>query len=267
MKKYFGYFLLIALCAFPFLGGQDFSLSMDANLIFSNPSWGHIGGTDSLGRDLLQRCLMGSYVSLLICFFSLVLTFTFGILIGSALSYWRRANHLMIFIVDVFDSIPNFLLVALFSILLNKGIGASHSVSQSFGVLVVSIALSAWPPIARNVRLEILQLQGKDYLNASIIAGGSAFHIIKTHYRLALWPWLQISLAHNIPHFLLIESVLSFIGLGLNGEYATLGYLINEGWKNALLFPHLFIVPSVVLCGLIFILTKSIQSLRPRILF
>lgn len=260
MKKLILFFLAV-LFIFCLLSGYQIDLAIDSGQIFRSPSLAHWGGTDSLGRDVLLRCLLGAYLSLMICLFSLFLTFAIGALVGSVLSFWRQSNHLVVFFIDIFDSIPNFLLVALFSILLNRGIGAAVSFNQSFFILVLSIGLSAWAPIARNVRLEILQLRGMDYLNASVVAGGSSLYIIRTHYVRALWPWVRVSLAHNIPQFLLIESVLSFTGFGISSQYATLGYLIYEGWKNALAYPYLFIVPSVVLCLLVLVLTRAVRSI------
>ncbi len=261
MKKYIPLFLALALCMYPFLA-HDFSMDIDATKVFQSPNKEFLGGADSLGRDLLQRSLVGGGVSLLICFGSLFLTYALGVLVGSVLSFWNKSNHLVIFMIDVFDSIPNFLLVALFSILINRGLGGQTSVIGTFAALVISIALAAWAPIARNVRLEILQLRGRDYLSAAIVAGGSPFYIIRAHYFRAIWPWLRVSIVHNIPQFLLIESVLSFTGLGMGSQNATLGYLIYEGWKNALLYPHLFMVPALILCVLVFMLTISIQDSR-----
>ncbi len=261
MSRYLLPLGLLAICIYP-LVFSDSALVMDPAQIFLSPNLSHLGGTDSLGRDLLQRTMLGAGISLLICFFSLVLTYALGLVAGSLLSYWHRANHLMIFFLDVFDSVPNFLLVALFSILLNKGIGGAQSTETAFMILVAAISLATWGPVARNVRLEILQLKGKDYLNAAIIAGGGPLHIARVHYFRAIWPWLRISIIHNIPQFLLIESVLSFTGFGMNSHNATLGYLIYEGWKNALMFPHLFIVPSLILCLLVFFLTRRIQAVE-----
>lgn len=259
MKRYFPLVFAIALCIYPFFA-RDFFMEIDSTKVFQAPSNAHWGGMDSLGRDLLQRSLVGGGISLLICFFSLFLTYAIGLIVGSTLSFWNRSNHLIIFILDVFDSIPNFLLVALFSILLNRGISGALSAAASFSVLVISIGLAAWPPIARNVRLEILQLRGREYLSAAVLAGGSLFYIVRAHYLRALWPWLRTSITHSIPQFLLIESVLSFTGFGMGPQHATLGYLIYEGWKNALMFPHLFLVPALILCVLVFILTTSIQD-------
>ncbi len=261
MKRYllliFGIIFFILPFFFP-----DVAIKLDSDQIFHVPSYSHWGGTDSLGRDMVLRCLVGGYLSLMICIVSLVLTYTLGIAVGSLLSFWKRSNHLVVFFIDIFDSVPTFLLVALFSILLNRGLGAAVTFMQAFIVLVISIALSAWPPIARNIRLEILQLLGRDYLSASVAMGAGHIHIIWTHYRRALWPWVRVSLAHMIPQFLLIESVLSFTGLSINSHYATLGYLIYEGWKNALIYPHLFIVPSLLLCSLVFFLTWLVRSFQ-----
>lgn len=261
MKKYIPIIFALALCAYPFFA-HDFSMDIDATKVFQSPNKEFFGGTDSLGRDLLQRSLVGGGVSVLICFVSLLLTYVLGVLIGSVLSFWNKSNHLVIFLIDVFDSIPNFLLVALFSILINRGLGGQTSVISAFAALVISIALAAWAPIARNVRLEILQLRGRDYFSAAVVAGGSPFYVIRTHFLRAIWPWLRVSIIHNIPQFLLIESVLSFTGFGLGAQNATLGYLIHEGWKNAFLYPHLFMVPSAILCMLVFMLTISIQDRR-----
>ena len=219
-----------------------------------------MGGTDSLGRDLLSRTLSGAGTSLLICFLALLLTYAIGLIVGTVLSFWQRANHLIIFVVDVFDSIPNFLLVALFSILINRGLSLGESVSTTITVLVLSISLAAWPPIARNIRLEILQLRGQEYLTASIVSGASVFYLVRTHYLRAIGPWLKISIIHNIPQFLLIESVLSFTGFGLGAQQATLGHLINEGWKNAMLYPHLFLVPALILYVLVLLATNGIEE-------
>tara|TARA_B110001454_G_scaffold171291_1_gene161982 strand:- start:9657 stop:10445 length:789 start_codon:yes stop_codon:yes gene_type:complete len=259
MKRYFPLGLVLALCIYPFFA-RDFFMDIDSTKIFLMPGSGHWGGMDSLGRDLLQRSLVGAGISLLICFFSLFLTYSIGLVIGSILSVLNRSNHLVIFVLDVFDSIPNFLLVALFSILINRGLSSGVSPSASFFVLVISIGLAAWPPIARNVRLEILQLRGREYLSAAVLAGGSFAYIVRVHYIRALWPWLRTSITHSIPQFLLIESILSFTGFGMGPQHATLGYLIYEGWKNALLYPHLFLVPASVLCVVVFILTTGIQE-------
>lgn len=259
MKKYIPLVFALALCIYS-LVARDFSVDINASQVFQSPNKEFLGGTDSLGRDLLQRSLVGGGISLLICFASLILTYVLGLAIGSTLSFWNRANHLVVFMIDVFDSIPNFLLVALFSILINRGIGGSVSATSSFFALVISIALAAWAPIARNVRLEILQLRGRDYLSAAMVSGGSPFYIVRTHYLRAIWPWLRVSIIHNIPQFLLIESVLSFTGFGMGAQHATLGYLIYEGWKNALLYPHLFMIPAAILCLLVFMLTISMRD-------
>lgn len=261
MKKYIPLLFALALCLYPIFA-RDFSMDIDSTKVFQSPNKEFLGGTDSLGRDLLQRSLVGGGVSLLICFASLILTYALGVFIGSVLSFWNRRNHLVVFVIDVFDSIPNFLLVALFSILINRGLGGQPSVASTFTALVISIALAAWAPIARNVRLEILQLRGREYLSAAVVAGGSPLYIIRTHYLRAIWPWLRVSIVHNIPQFLLIESVLSFTGFGMGSQNATLGYLIYEGWKNALLYPHLFMIPAAILCVLVFMLTISIQDNR-----
>ncbi|MBL7542986.1 MAG: ABC transporter permease [Bdellovibrionaceae bacterium] len=260
MRKLTPLFLIMALVGFSFQ--HTISSQIDPSRIFLSPGASFWGGTDSLGRDLLQRSLRGAGLSLLICLFSLILTYVMGMVLGGVLSFWKRANHLVIFIVDVFDSIPNFLLVALFSILISRGFVATSSANAAFSILVISIALSAWPPIARYVRLEILQLKGKDFLNATIVLGGSPFYLARTHYLRAIWPWVKLSAAHSIPQFILIESVLSFTGFGMNSDYATLGYLIFEGWKNALIYPHLFVVPSVILCLIIWILTWGLQETK-----
>ena len=261
MKSYLMFGLALAFCILP-LFVTEVPIDLDSDHIFLLPNINHWGGADSLGRDMILRCLFGGYLSLMICTASLALTYTLGITIGCILSFWSRANHLVVFFIDIFDSIPTFLLVALFSILLNRGFGTSASFLQAFLVLVVSIALSAWPSIARNIRLEILQLRGRDFLSASIVLGGGPTHLFWTHYRRALWPWVRVSLAHAIPQFLLIESVLSFTGLSINSHYATLGYLIYEGWKNALTYPHLFIVPALILCSLVIFLTWLVRSFR-----
>lgn len=259
MKKFiywiFGFIFLV----YPFVA-KEITFEINSSQILLGPSISHWGGTDSLGRDLLFRCLAGGYLSLLIGVLSLLITYFLGVIVGSILSYWRQANHLFILFVDIFDSVPNFLLVALFSILFNRGLQPTSSMTYSFLILVFSIALSTWPPIARNVRLEILQLSGLDYLNATVVAGGSSLYIVRTHYFRALWPWLKTSIAQNIPQFFLLESILSFTGFGLQTQTPTIGYLIYEGWKNTLSHPHLFIVPSLVLCLLIFLLVRLVPA-------
>lgn len=259
MKRFLPLVFVMALSLYPFFA-RDFFMNIDTSKVFQGPGREHWGGMDSLGRDLLQRSLVGGGVSLLICFFSLSLTYVLGLAMGSILSLWSRNNHLVIFILDVFDSVPSFLLVALFSIILNNGLSGGAPIVTTFFVLVISISLASWAPVARNVRLEILQLQGREYLTATVLAGGSFFYIVRTHYLRALWPWLRVSIAHKIPQFLLIEGVLSFTGFGMGTDHATLGYLIYEGWKNALIYPHLFLVPSLVLCVLVFMLAIGLQD-------
>jgi oligopeptide transport system permease protein len=199
---------------------------------------GHLIGTDSLGRDLLARLLMGLRVSLAIgliaTFVSLVIGVAWGAVAGFA---GGRLDELMMRFVDVLYSLP----FIFFVILLMVTFGSN--------IILIFVAIGAveWLTMSRIVRGQTLTLKQKEFVEAARAAGLSRGGIIARHIVPNLLGPVVVYVTLTIPAVILAESFLSFLGLGVQPPMASLGTLIANGAQDMELAPWLLIFPSLVM--------------------
>jgi oligopeptide transport system permease protein len=199
---------------------------------------GHLIGTDSLGRDLLARLLMGLRVSLAIgliaTFVSLVIGVAWGAVAGFA---GGRLDELMMRFVDVLYSLP----FIFFVILLMVTFGSN--------IILIFVAIGAveWLTMSRIVRGQTLTLKQKEFVEAARAAGLSQGGIITRHIVPNLLGPVVVYVTLTIPAVILAESFLSFLGLGVQPPMASLGTLIANGAQDMELAPWLLIFPSLVM--------------------
>ncbi|MGH6909459.1 MAG: ABC transporter permease [Phenylobacterium sp.] len=199
---------------------------------------GHFIGTDSLGRDLLARLLMGLRVSLAIgliaTFVSLVIGVAWGAVAGFA---GGRLDELMMRFVDVLYSLP----FIFFVILLMVTFGSN--------IILIFVAIGAveWLTMSRIVRGQTLTLKQKEFVEAARAAGLSQGAIITRHIVPNLLGPVVVYVTLTIPAVILAESFLSFLGLGVQPPMASLGTLIANGAQDMELAPWLLIFPSLVM--------------------
>lgn len=233
--------------------------STSVSEVMNTPSWNHLMGTDSLGRDVLLRLVQAVGVSIVIGGLSLVVSLAIGFLVGG-IAGWKGGWWDLIFmrIVDLFDSLPD-LLIALILLLL---IGEVSSTVPSLLVLAVVLGISGWPRMGRQVRALILQEKEKGYAFSAQSLGVGPMKIIFKHLLPNLrQPLMRFSFMH-VPAFILYEGSLSFFGLGVKSPTPSLGLMLQEGWRSLSLAPHLVWAPAVTLFLILVLFESLARPLR-----
>ncbi|MFN3511489.1 MAG: ABC transporter permease [Phenylobacterium sp.] len=199
---------------------------------------GHLLGTDSLGRDLLARLLMGLRVSLAIGLVATVVSLIIGIAWGAVAGYVGGAvDEAMMRFVDVLYSLP----FIFFVILLMVTFGSN--------IILIFLAIGAveWLTMSRIVRGQTLALKHKEFVEAARAAGLTQGAIIARHIVPNLLGPVVVYVTLTIPAVILAESFLSFLGLGVQPPMASLGTLIAGGAQDMELAPWLLIFPSITM--------------------
>ena len=201
-------------------------------------SGAHLLGTDSLGRDLLARLLVGLRVSLAIGVVATAVSLVIGVSWGAVAGYvGGRLDELMMRIVDVLYSLP----FIFFVILLMAVFG------RNFVLIFVAIGLVEWLTMARIVRGQTLSLKQKEFIEAARAAGLTAPAIVSRHIVPNLLGPVVVYVTLTIPSVILAESFLSFLGLGVQEPLTSLGVLISKGAQDMEVAPWLLVVPSIAM--------------------
>lgn len=196
-------------------------------------------GTDELGRDQFARVWKGTQISLLIAFVAAAIDMLVGIAYGAISGYvGGRVDSIMQRILEVLMGIPNLIVVVLMILVLKPGILP----------IIISIAITEWISMARVVRAEVLKFKNQEFVLAAKTLGASDFAIIFKHMVPNMFGVIIINTMFSIPNAIFFEAFLSFIGMGLQEPNASLGTLINSGFKSMLAFPYQMIIPAILIC-------------------
>lgn len=191
---------------------------------FQPPSWAHPFGTDEFGRDLFSRALFGARVSLSVGILAMLLATSIGSLYGAVSGYFGGfVDGVMMRIVDVWIAFPAFYLMLLL-------VGVFEA---SVPVLILILALTAWPPTARFIRGEILSLRERDYVEAARAMGLPAHRIILRHLIPGALSPVLVTGALAVAGMIGAEAGLSFLGLGISPPTPSWGNMVAAG-KDAL---------------------------------
>jgi peptide/nickel transport system permease protein len=185
----------------------------------SPPGAHHLLGTDEFGRDVLSRLLVGSRVSLLVGITSVLLVMLVGVTIGLIAGYMRGWDGPLMRVVDLFMSIPQIMLLLLLVALFGPGLYK----------MVLFIGLSSWMATARLVRGEVLQLRERQYVWASEGFGGNARWVVRKHLLPNVFNVVTVQATLSISLVILLESALSYLGLGVQPPTPTWGNMLSTG--------------------------------------
>ena len=207
-------------------------------------SEGHILGTDNLGRDHLSRLLYAGQVSLLIGFLAGLLSVTIGVTLGILTGYFGGTiDDIVNWIITTLNSIPPLVLL----------IVISSVFSPDPQTLILVLVLLIWTTTTRLVRGETLSIRSREYIVSAKAAGASDARIMIVHILPNVFSLTIVALANNIGNVILIESALSYLGLGVQPPTATWGNMLSKSREFFNSAVHLGIFPGaliflVVLC-------------------
>ncbi len=217
--------------------------AFDVKAILLSPSWQHWMGTDGLGRDVFSRMLYGGRISLMVGIVAVGISTAIGIMLGALAGYYRGwIDTLIMRLVDVMLSIPSFFLILAVIAFLTPSI---------YNVMIV-IGLTSWMGVTRLVRAEFLSLSGREFIMASRTLGAKDFRLIFVHLLPNSLTPIIVSSVLGIAGAVLLESGLSFLGLGVQAPQASWGNILTDGkdyiqfawWLS--LFPGLAILLTVL---------------------
>lgn len=209
-------------------------------------------GTDSLGRDLLSRILYGTRVSLFIAFMAALFNLTLGVVYGLT-SGWLggKVDNIMQRILEILSGVPNLVVVILMLLVLKPGISS----------IIIALALTEWLSMARVVRAQTLKLKNQEYILAARTLGQSPMKIAFRHI-LPNLAGVIIQVMFSIPSAIFFEAFLSFIGIGIPAPNASLGTLINDGYKTFRFLPHLMWYPAGIMSVIMICFNLLADGLR-----
>jgi oligopeptide transport system permease protein len=213
----------------------------------------HYLGTDQNGRDLLARLLQGTQMSLIVAAVATAVSVVIGILYGAVSGYLGgRVDAIMMRFVDIMYALPYILFVIILVVIFGR----------SPVLLFVGIGALEWLTMARIVRGQTLSLKEREFIEAAKAGGAKPWTIITRHIVPNLTGPVVIYATLTIPEIIIVESFLSYLGLGIQEPQTSLGTLISEGAQVTEVMPWLLIGPAAVLVTLLLALTYIGDGLR-----
>lgn len=201
-----------------------------------SPSAAHYFGTDDYGRDYFSRALYGGRISLLVGLLAMIISTVIGTAVGTISGYFGgRIDNVLMRIVEVLLSIPSFLVMLILSVYLKPGIEN----------VIIIIGMLTWMDVARIVRAETLSVKEREYVLYAKVSGQSAFKIITMHVIPSILSTIIVSATINIASAILMESSLSFLGLGIQQPNSSWGSMLNNAQGYIGEAPHLAIFPGL----------------------
>ena len=198
----------------------------------------HFFGTDESGRDLLVRSLVGGRVSLLVGFLATMSAVTLGIVWGATAGFiGGRVDAFMMRFVDMMYAVP-YLLIAILMVTI---------LGRAFYLVVITITVFSWMNMARVVRGQTLSLRSKEFIEAARALGVPTRRIIFQHIVPNLLGIVAIYTTVTVPAVILVESVLSFLGLGIQEPMTSWGVLIHDGASVMEVSPWMLLFPAGML--------------------
>ena len=200
-------------------------------------------GTDKYGRDYLSRILIGSRISFFIGFVAVFISLVIGLFMGSIAGYYGgKIDAFIMWIINITWSIPTLLLVIAITLALDKG----------FWQVFIAVGLTMWVEVARVVRGQIISAKEMQYVAAAKALGYKDYRIITRHILPNIFGPLIVISAANFAAAILIESGLSFLGIGAQPPMASWGAMIKDHYNYIILGkPYLALIPGICIMLLV----------------
>ena len=251
------YILLLVVVAIitPFIAPYDYAYQ-DLALGASAPSSDHLLGTDTLGRDLLTRMMYGSRISLMVGFLATSVALIIGVIWGTVAGFsGGKTDAIMMRIVDTLYGIPFIILIILLMVIFGRNLI----------LLFLAIGAVEWLTMARIVRSQVLNLSKQEFILSAEAMGVSKLSIIFRHLIPNAMGPVIVYATLTVPQIMLLESFLSFLGLGVQPPLSSWGLLIRDGAVSMEEYWWLLIFPSLAFSLTLFSLNFIGDGLRDAI--
>ena len=232
----------------------------------------HICGTDKLGRDFAVRLMMATRISLTVGIMCSILVLLIGATFGAVAGFaggW--VDNIMMRFTDVLYTIPDILLIILLSMSLRPQLEelATHAgfewmqkVGPNLIAMFIVFALLYWVSMARITRSQVLVLKESEYVTAARALGAGSWRIISKHLLTNCIGTLIVTTTLQIPSAIFTESYLSFLGLGVAAPMPSLGSLATDAVKGMNTYPHLLLLPAIMISVTILVFNLFGDGLR-----
>lgn len=202
------------------------------------PSKEHWFGVDAVGRDYFSRVIYGIRISFLVGFVAALIALLIGVPLGAIAGYFRGSvDWFVMRFIEIFSVIPPVLIGILFAISFGTGIKN----------IILIIGLVSWMNICRLTRGEIISIKEKDYYFAAKVIGSNQFRILFRHLLPNAVSTIIVGLVLCVPRAIMLEAMLSFLGVGVNPPMPSWGQMINDGLYYMQIYWHLPLFPSIFL--------------------
>lgn len=236
---------------------------MDTSAVLHFPSAKHFFGTDYLGRDYFYQVVMGSFISLCVGLLGtiglLFVSVIFVFFMSSSKSRWVRISGWMF--LDIFQSLPGFIVntvLALAFLQIFSGIGLF---AQSLVAIVLSISLTMWMNPSRLLFAQLNRILNEPFIEGAIALGSGQKWIYVKHVLPHIRETFVSLFFIYFPQSILQETILSFIGLGIQSPYSSWGSLMQQGFGSLQTHPHLMLFPALM----VFVTMMVFQFLQRKI--
>ena len=230
--------------------------AVNVSMMKAPPSASHWFGTDEVGRDYFTRVLYGGRVSLMVGVLAMLTSVIIGTVVGTVSGYWGGIpDSILMRFVDVLTAIPWMILVTVVTIFIQGGI---------LTVVIVIGGLS-WMNAARIIRAETLSLKQREYVLYAAASGEMSARIIFRHILPGIYPTLVVTATILIPQAIIIESTLSFLGLGVKAPTSSWGSMLKNAQGFLIDRPHLAVIPGVMILITVYSLNRIGDMLRAAV--
>ena len=210
-------------------------------------------GTDDMGRDILSRIIYGSQVSIAIGLIGTITSVLIGIIMGSLAGFLGgTVDYLIMRFVDVMYGLPYMLLVIIFMAMFGRSI---------FN-LFFALAVVSWLTVSRVMRGQIISLKNSEFVQAARTSGAGSARIIFRHLVPNTLGVLVVYATLRIPTFIILESFLSYLGLGVQAPFASWGSLVQDGVQAMVTYPWMLFAPAITMTVFLFAMNFLGDGLR-----
>ena len=210
-------------------------------------------GSDTQGRDIWTRVWEGTRVSLLIAFAAVVIDIVIGMVYGTISGFFGgKVDMVMQRFAEILNGVPTLVVVTLLGLVLPQGVVS----------IIFSLMITGWIGMERIARAQVLKVKEQEYVLASRTLGASKFSLIINDILPNIFGQVIVTSMFSIPNAIFLEAYLSFLGLGVPAPLASLGSLVSDGYKSMTTFPHILLIPVVVLALLMLSFNLFADGLR-----